>query len=163
MAQILTLTVLATGTGAVAFAQDTLPDKPPVKDYTVMIAKTKKSRQSVQAKQGSYCLPAADGSGGTCHTATFPLKDLPVIKVSKGEQVTLLFKIPVGYLTYRVARVSNGREVVQALGEAEQVTKTKKRFRVTLPKNLRKSATILGFYVEYVNSYSSFEVGLKVR
>jgi hypothetical protein len=34
---------------------------------------------------------------------------------------------------------------------------------VTLPKNLRKSATILGLFVQYANAYNSFEVGLKVR
>ncbi|MCW3012996.1 MAG: hypothetical protein JWO02_88 [Solirubrobacterales bacterium] len=165
MALTLLLTVLAAGPAAGALADETAPERPPVKEYTVMIAKTEKSKQSVAAKQGNYCLPAADGNGGTCHTAKFPLPDLPVITVSKGEKVTLLFKVPVGYITWRTARVNsnNGTEVAVATGEGEQVTKTKKRWRVTLPKTLRKSATILGLFVQYANAYNSFEVGLKVR
>ncbi|MCW2996615.1 MAG: hypothetical protein JWN65_164 [Solirubrobacterales bacterium] len=165
MALTLSVTALVAGPAAGALADQTAPERPPVKEYSVAIAKTTKSKQSVQASQGSYCLPAADGNGGTCHTASFPLPDLPTIRVSKGEQITLLFKVPVGYVTWRTARVNSrsGQEIAITTGEGEQVTKTKKRWRVTLPKNLRKSATILGLFVQYANAYNSFEVGLKVR
>jgi hypothetical protein len=165
MALTLFATAVAAGPAAGAMADETAPERAPVKEYSVVIAKTTKSKQSVQAKQGSYCLPAADGNGGTCHTATFPLPDLPKITVSRGEKITLLFKVPVGYITWRTARVNakTGQEVAIANGEGEQVTKTKKRWRVTLPKNLRKSTTILGLFVQYANAYNSFEVGLKVR
>jgi hypothetical protein len=164
VALTLLFTALVAGPAAGALADETAPERPPVTEYTVMIAKTEKSKQSVQAKQGSYCLPAADGNGGTCHDAKFPLADLPVITVTKGENVTLLFKVPVGYVAWRTARVnSSGAEVAVTTGEGEQVTKTKKRWRVTLPKTLRKSATILGLFVQYANAFNSFEVGLTVR
>jgi len=166
MALMVVCTGLAAGPVAGALAQETAPaERPPVKEYTVAIAKTEKSKQSVQAKQGSYCLPAADGMGGVCKDAVFPLKDAPVVRVSKGEKITLLFKVPVGYVTWRTARVhpKTGQEVIVRTGEGEQVTKTKKRWRVTLPKDTRRSVTILGLFVQYANAYSSFEVGLKVR
>lgn len=159
------LCAIAAGPAAGALAQETAPDKPPLPAYTVMIAKTTKSKQSVQAKQGSYCLPNFDYSGGSCRTATYPLPDLPRVRVSKGEQITLLFKAPVGYVTWRTARVSSRTkgEVAVAVGEGQQVTKTKKRWRLTLPKNLRRSATIVGVDVQYVNGINSFEFGIDVR
>jgi len=158
------LTALAAGPAAGALAAEAGPERPPVKEYSVAIAKTA-SKQSVQAKQGSYCLPAADGKGGTCRTVRSPQPDLPTITVRKGEQITLLFKVPVGYVTWKTARVNskNGIAVPVTGGEGEQVTRTKKRWRVTLPKNLRKSHTVLGLFVQYANAYNSFEVGLKLR
>jgi hypothetical protein len=162
----LTLTALAAGPAAGALADGTSdPAQTPSQPFTVMIAKTTKSRQSVQAKQGSYCLPNANFTGGICHTATFPLPDVPVVKVSAGEEITLLFKVPVGYVTWRTARLDgpSKREVITANGEGDQVTKTKKRWRITLPKKLRKSSTIVGVSVTYANAYNSFEFGISVR
>jgi hypothetical protein len=151
---------------AVALGQGTTaPEKPPVPDYTVMIAKTTKSKQSVQGRLGNYCLPNADGSGGSCHVASYPLANLPRVSVTKGEKVTLLFKVPVGYVSWYVARV-NSRTNVEAEvgnGQGEQVTRTKKRWRLTLPKGLRKSAVILGVFVQNANAYSSYEVGIDVK
>lgn len=164
-ALLLSLTALAAGPAAGALAQTTEPEKPPVPDYTVMIAKTTKSKQAVQGRLGNYCLPLADGSGGACHVASYPLPAPPVVTVTKGEQVTLLFKVPVGYVSWYVARV-NSRTKVEAEvgnGQGEQVTKTKKRWRLTLPKGLRPSATVLGVFAQYANAYSSFEIGLKVK
>ncbi len=159
------LAALIAGPVAGAFAQAAGPEKPPHPAYTVMIAKTTKSKQSVQAKQGSYCLPNVDFTGGTCREVKFPLPDLPVVRVSKGEEITLLFKAPVGYVTWRTARVNRatGREVAIAVGEGERVTRTKKRWRITMPKSLRKTATIVGVNVQMLNGYNSFEFGIKVR
>jgi hypothetical protein len=158
------LAAIAAVPAAAAIAQTTAPAKPPVPELTVMIAKTTKSKQSVQGKLGNYCLPSADGTA-TCHTASFPLPDLPKVTVSRGEQITLLFKAPVGYVSFYTARVNSKtkKEVEVGNGEGDQVTKTKKRWRLTLPKNLTKSATIVGVFVQYVNSYSSYEFGIKVR
>lgn len=159
------LTAVAAGPASGALAQQTGPEKPPVALYTVMIAKTTKSKQSVQTKMGNYCLPHADGSGGSCHVAKYPLPNLPQVTVSKGEQVTLLFKVPVGFVNYYVARVNSKTkaEVQVGTGEGVLVTKTKKRWRITLPKGLRKSATIVGVFAQYLNAYSSFEFAIKVR
>jgi hypothetical protein len=160
----LTLALAAFGAGPVAGAMAEVAGEQPSKPFTVMIVKTTKSRQSVQAKQGSYCLPNETFTGGICHTATFPLPDVPKVRVSKGEQITLLFKVPVGYVTWRTARLSPTKtEVITGTGEGERVTKTKKRWRLTLPKNLRKSSTIVGVNVTYVNAYNSFEFGITVR
>jgi hypothetical protein len=159
---MLGMTAIAAGPASGALAQDT--GEQPSPPFTVMIAKTTKSRQSVQAKQGSYCLPNATFTGGICHTATFPLPDVPVVKVSRGEQITLLFKAPVGYVTWRTARLDGRRaEVITGQGEGERVTRTKKRWRLTLPKNLRRSSTIVGVNVTYLNAYNSFEFGIAVR
>lgn len=158
---------VAVAVPAVALAQDPTapPEKPPAPDYTVMIVKTTKSKESIGAKLGSYCLPNADGSGGSCHTATFPLPDPARVKVTKGEKLSLLFKVPVGYVTWRTARVNSKtkQEVAVSTGEAERVTRTKKRWRITLPKDLRKTATIVGVSVQYANAYSSFEFGIDVK
>jgi hypothetical protein len=159
---MLGMTAIAAGPASGALAQDT--GEQPSPPFTVMIAKTTKSRQSVQAKQGSYCLPNATFTGGICHTASFPLPDVPVVKVSRGEQITLLFKAPVGYVTWRTARLDSRRtEVITGQGEGERVTRTKKRWRLTLPKNLRRSSTIVGVNVTYLNAYNSFEFGIAVR
>lgn len=160
---MLATTAVVAGPASGALAQDAGDQPSP--PFTVMIAKTTKSRQSVQAKQGSYCLPNATFTGGICHTATFPLPDVPVVKVSPGEQVTLLFKAPVGYVTWRTARINSRSkaEVITAQGEGELVTRTKKRWRITLPKTLRRSSTIVGVNVTYLNAYNSFEFGIAVR
>jgi hypothetical protein len=161
----LTLAAVAAGPASGALAESTDPSQTPSQPFTVMIVKTTKSRQSVQAKQGSYCLPNQSFTGGICHTASFPLPDIPVVKVSAGEVVTLLFKVPVGYVTWRTARINSAtkQEVITANGEGDQVTKTKKRWRITLPKKLRKSSTIVGVSVTYANAYNSFEFGIAVR
>lgn len=159
----LALTAVAAGPASGAFADDTAPaDKPPVKSLTVMIVKTDKSKQSVQAKMGSYCLPSDDGTA-VCKDVPLPLPDLPVVKVSPGETISLLFKTPVGYITWRTARVSKGKEVLVSSGEGLQVTKTKKRWKITIPKTTKKSATIVGIFAQYLNAYNSFEFGIDVR
>lgn len=162
---VLVLTVFATGPVAGAMAQATAPaDKPPVKSLTVMIVKTTKSKQSIQATLGSYCLPSDDGTYA-CKEIPAPLPDVPIVTVRKGETISLLFKSPVGYVTWRTARVNSKshKEVLVSQGEGDPVTKTRKRWKITLPKNMRKSATIVGVFAQYVNAYSSFEFGIKVK
>lgn len=164
-ALLLALTAVAAGPAAGALAQDTAPaDKPPVKDLTVMIVKTTKYKQSIQASLGSYCLPSDDGTY-RCKEIPAPLPNVPRVKVIKGETISLLFKSPVGYVTWRTARVNSKtkQEVLINQGEGDQVTRTKKRWKITLPKNLRNTATIVGVFAQYVNAYSSFEFGIDVK
>jgi hypothetical protein len=140
--------------GAPAVAQ-----APP--DYTVMVVKH--GKQAVQATLGTSCQPTATG-GSQCNEATYPLQGTGAVRVSRGGTVTLLFRAPAGYVRWRAARIDGaGQEQLTAYGEAKVVTKTKKRWKIVLPKNLRASTKLLGFDVVYPNAYSSFEVGATVR
>lgn len=130
-------------------------------DYTKLIVKS--GKKSVQATLGTHCVPTPDGAG-SCGESTYPLKTTGTVTVSRGSEVTLLFAAPVGDVRWRAARINSaGQEVATATGVAKLVTKTKKRWRVTLPKNLKRSSKLLGFDVQSPNAYASFEVGLKVR
>ncbi|WP_354701133.1 hypothetical protein DSM112329_01440 [Paraconexibacter sp. AEG42_29] len=161
---IAALTAFAAGPAAGALAQTVAPaDKPPVKDLTVMIVKTTNSKQSVQATLGSYCLPSDDGTY-SCKEIPAPLPNVPRVKVNAGETISLLFKSPVGYVTWRTARVNGKKqEILISQGEGDQVTKTKKRWKITLPKTMKKNATIVGVFAQYVNAYASFEFGIDVK
>ena len=150
------LTAAAAGllAGAPAVAQ-----APP--DYSVMVVKH--GKQSVQATLGTACQPTADG-GQQCTEATYPLKTTGSLKLTRGGEVTLLLKAPAGYVRWRAARIDGrGQEQLVAYGEAKVVTKTKKRWRVKLPTNLKRSTKLLGFDVVFPSAYSSFEVGASVR
>lgn len=151
-------TLVATGlvatTAQLAFAGD-------VPDYKTMIVKAR--RQSVQATLGTHCVPTADGNGD-CSEATYPLKTTGVLKVHRGDSVTLLFAAAVGDVRWRAARIDGrGEEQLTATGIAKVVTKTKKRWKISIPKNLRRSSKLLGFDVRSPNAYASFEVGLVVQ
>lgn len=144
------------GAGAVAPAAAQAPP-----DYAVMVVKV--GKQSVQATQGTSCQPAPDGTQ-SCTESTYPLKTTGVLTLTRGGEATLLLKAAAGYVRWRAARIDGtGQEQLVAYGEAKVVTKTKKRWRVRLPKDLRRSTRLLGFDVVYPNAYSSFEVGAKVR
>jgi len=157
-----TVTVCATAVLGCVLAAGPLAraaDKPP--DFTRMIVKV--GKKSVQATLGTNCVPSADGQG-SCTEASYPLKTTGKVTVKRGQQVTLLFGAPAGYVSWRAARLSaKGEEVITAKGEAKAVTKTKKRWRLTLPKNLSRSTKLLGFSVVYPNAYASFEVGAAVK
>ena len=148
--------VLASALTAGSLAQaDTAPD------FTRLIVKV--GKRSVQATLGTHCVPTADGKG-QCDTAAYPLKTTGSVTLSRGGEVTLLFGAPAGYVSWRAARIDGtGKEVPVATGEAKVVTKTKKRWRITLPKNLRRSTKLLGFSVNYPNAFASFEVGATVK
>jgi hypothetical protein len=86
------------------------------------------------------------------------------VTISRGGEVTLLSSAPAGYVAWRAARLdSKGEEVILAKGEAKSVTKTKKRWRIKVPKTLRKSTKLLGFSVTYPNAFAAFEVGAIVK
>jgi hypothetical protein len=139
-----------------AAAQSTSPD------FKRMILKY--GKQSVQATVGQYCIPTADGKG-QCETATYPLKTTGRITVRQHGRVTLLLGAPAGYITWRAARITGSKknpESITATGEATVVGRSKKRWTVQLPKNLRTSSDLLGFNVVYPSGFSAFEVGVKV-
>jgi hypothetical protein len=141
-----------------ASAQSTGPD------FTTLIVKY--GKKSVQATLGSHCVPTPDGKG-SCVQADYPLQTTGTVTVSRRGKVTLLLTAPATYIRWRAARPVPGDtknpERIYATGEAFAVTKTKKRWRLTLPGDLRRSATLMGFDVLYSQAYSSFEVGINVR
>jgi hypothetical protein len=93
------------------------------------------------------------------------LKTTGTLKLRRGAEVTLIFRGDAGNVTWRAARIDGrGQEKLTASGVAALVTKkSKRRWRITLPKNVSLTSDLLGFDVQYPNAYSSFEVGLKVR
>jgi hypothetical protein len=135
-----------------------------VPDYRILI--TKLGKQSVAATLGYRCVPTPQGPDcPTTDQPAYPLKTTGTLKVKAGEQITLLFAAPVGDVTWWTARVNGfGKETATAKGVAKIVSKkVKKRWRITLPKNLRKSSKILGVYALSPNAQASFEVGLQVK
>jgi hypothetical protein len=140
--------------GSLAGAAETSPD------FTRLIVKV--GARSVQATLGTHCVPA-DGKGN-CTDAHYPLKTTGKVTISRGGQVTLLIGAPAGYVAWRAARVDGkGEEIITAKGEAKPITKTKKRWRLKLPKSLRRSTKLLGFSVTYPNAFAAFEVGASVK
>jgi hypothetical protein len=136
---------------------------PPDPNYTYMAVVA--GKKSVVAAVGTYSVPSkADPTVVTNHKApSYPLTPRPTLTVSRGQALTLRLKAPSGYITWRAARVSGGIEHVSTQGEAEVRSATKRSWRVTLPKNLSRKVTVLGFTVQYLNAYNSYEVGIKVR
>jgi hypothetical protein len=135
-----------------------------VPDYRKLILKT--GTQSVAATLGYRCIPTPEGND--CPSTGQPVppyKTTGTLKVKAGDQITLLFGAPVGDVNWWTARVNGlGKEALTAKGAAKIVSKkVKKRWRITLPKNLRKSSTILAVYAVSPNAQALFEVGLKVR
>lgn len=151
----LVVTVMGAGLAAGAPAVAQAPE------YGTMIVKH--GKQSVQATLGTNCQPTATG-GQECADAKYPLATTGRVTLTRGKEVKLLLKASAGYVRWRAARVTSaGEEVLLTYGEANVVSKTKRQWRLTVPKDLRKSATILGFDVVYPSAYASFEVGAKVR
>lgn len=136
---------------------------PPEPAYNYMRVKSGKS--SAQATSGSYCLPLKGApTTQTCHTApVYPLPGLATVTAKRGASVTMTLQAPAGYVTWRAVRISGGKERVSASGEAHTVGTSKKTWRLTLPRNLSRKVTVLGFNVTYLNAYNTYEVGIKVR
>lgn len=157
---------LAGGVGAtltltsLALAQNTAA--PAAQDYRTLIVQS--STQKAPATVGYNCVPKADGTGGECTPEVkYPLKFANTVTVRPNGDVTVLTKVPATYIRWRAARIDGkGEEVITALGEAKRVTKTGKRWRFTLPKRLNRSTDLLGFDVQHVNAYASFEIGTKI-
>jgi hypothetical protein len=151
----LTLAVVATAvtTAPLAFAAST-------PDYKKLIVKA--GKKSIAATLGTHCVPTGNGKGD-CADATYPLKTTGKLSVRAGETITLLFGAPVGDVRWRAARISGGKEYLNHAGVAKLATKTKKRWRITLPKNLKKSSKVIGIDAQSPNAYASFEVGITVR
>lgn len=154
----LTLALAVLACAALAVPVATAARKFP--DYTKLIVKD--GKKSVQAKLGDHCIPTPskiDCQGGS----NYPLTTSPDITLRPNGTVELLFGAKAGYVAWRAARVDgHGDEVIAASGEAKVVTRTKKRWRIVLPKNLSRSIKVLGLSVQYANGFSSFEVGARV-
>jgi len=152
----LTAAVATAIVAPLAFAQS-------VPDYKTLITKVRK--QSVEATLGARCVPTVQGPDCPTTIPSYPLKTTGKLKVKRGDEITLLFKAKVGDVTWRTARINGyGKEVPTATGVAKLMNrKTKRRWRITLPKNLRKSSKILGIQALSPNARADFEVGLQVR
>jgi hypothetical protein len=134
----------------------------PVNDYRKLIFKIRK--QSVEGTLGFRCVPTPSGPDCPTTQPAYPLKTTGRLQVKRGDEITLLFAAPVGDVTWWTARVSGGKEVPTAQGEATIISKKiKKRWRIELPDKLKRTSTILGVYAQSPNAQASFEVGLKVR
>lgn len=154
---------MATAVGCGLVVQGAAAQQTAVPDYRAMFIKAQK--QSVQATLGAYCHPD-DTSPANCSAGPpYPLKTTGTLKLKRGADVTLLFRADAGNVTWRAARIDGrGQEKITASGVATLVTtKTKRRWKIKLPKKVSLSSDLLGFDVQYPNAYSSFEVGLKVR
>jgi len=146
---------LMLATAAVAFAQDKAPD------YRTMIVQSYK--QKAPATLGYNCVPSADGTGGECTEATYPLKFTNTVTIRPNGEVTLLLRAQADYVRWRTARIDGrGEEVITAQGEARSITKTRRRWRIKLPKRISPSTDLMGFDVQSTKHYSSFEIGAKV-
>lgn len=142
-------------TAAVAIAQDKAPD------YRTMIVQSYK--QKAPATLGYNCVPKPDGSGGECTEADYPLKFTNTVTIRPGGEVTLLLRATADYVRWRTARIDGtGEEVVTAQGEARAVTKTRRRWRIKLPRRISRTTDLMGFDVQSTLHYSSFEIGAKV-
>ncbi len=135
-----------------------------VNNYGTLIAKA--GKKSVQATLGLHCFPVPNGSdcnAGNPESVSYPLKTKGLIEVNRDGEITLLFGAPMGDVRWRTARIDGkGKEVATAQGVAKLVTKTKKRWRIRLPKTLKTSSTIVGIDAQAPNAYASFEFGIKV-
>ena len=145
---------------SLAFAQTTAA--PTAQDYRTMIVQSYK--QKAPATVGYNCVPKPDGSGGECtDEVKYPLKFANTVTVRPNGEVSVLTKVPATFVRWRAARIDGkGEEVITALGEAKSITKTGKRWRFKLPKKLNRSTDLLGFDVQHVNAYASFEIGTKI-
>jgi hypothetical protein len=121
----------------------------------------KSGSQSVQATLGTHSFPNADGSFDNAQ-ATYPLKTTATLKIRSGKTIAVLLGHVGSDVRWRLSRVSNGQEVLVHGGVARPTTKTYKRWKITLPKKLRKSEIVLGVDVSYPNGFSSFETGARV-
>ena len=145
---------------SLALAQTTAT--PSAQDYRTMIVQSYK--QKAPATVGYNCVPKPDGDGGECtEDVKYPLKFANTVTIRPNGEVTVLTKVPATFVRWRAARIDGkGEEVITALGEAKRVTKTAKRWRLTLPKKLNRSTDLLGFDVQHENAYASFEIGTKI-
>jgi hypothetical protein len=142
-------------TAAVTFAQTTAPD------YRTMIVQSYK--QKAPATLGYNCVPKPDGTGGQCTDAEYPLKFTNTVTIRPNGEVTLLLRAQADYVRWRTARIDGtGEEVITAQGEARSVTKTRRRWRITLPKRISRTTDLMGFDVQSTKHYSSFEIGAKI-
>jgi hypothetical protein len=134
-----------------------------VPDYRKLIFKVR--TQSVAGTLGFRCVPTPQGADCPTDQPKYPLKTTGRLQVKRGDEITLLFGAPVGDVSWWTARVNGvGKEAPTAQGEAIIISKkVKKRWRIVLPKNLKRSSTILGVYAQSPNAQASFEVAIKVR
>lgn len=120
-------------------------------------------KQKAPATLGYHCVPKEDGTGGVCTDAEYPLKFTNTVTIRPNGTVTVLLGAPADFLRWRTARIDGrGQEQLTALGEGRAVTKTRKRWRIKLPKRISRTTDLMGFDVVYSNAYSSFEIGAKV-
>lgn len=113
---------------------------------------------------GANCFPNPDGTGGTCVEAVYPLKTSGAVRIRPAGQVTLLTGAPATEVWWRLSRRSrsSGREAQVAYGPTVARGSTGRRWVASMPRPLRRSATILGVFVRYANGYADFEARVRV-
>ncbi len=142
------------------------PAAAPAPDFTRLIVKV--GKKSAQATVGYRCVPDAKGTG-SCVEAKYPQKTTGTVRLRAGGKFQLLLGARAADITWRAARIdASGKERVlrgggmDVTGDAKRVTKTGKRWSITMPKTLSRSTDLIGFSVIYPNAFSSFEIGAKV-
>lgn len=150
------VTPVALGTllfAPVAVAQQSPPD------YTALFASY--GKKTVQAKLGGYCHPTADGSG-VCG-GEYTRDGMGTITVRRDADLTLLVRHPATSVEWQAMRIDGrGDEQIVAHGSAKAVTRTLKRWKLRVPRNLTRSTDVLRFNVRYPYAFSSFGVLAKV-
>lgn len=137
-----------------AVAQQATPD------YNSLFVKY--GKKTVQAKLNAYCHPQP-GSTGIC-AGDYSRDGMGSITVRRDGEVTLLIRHPATSVEWTATRI-DGRgdeQITSQKGNARAVTKTLKRWKLKIPKNLSRSTDVLRFNVRYPNAFSTFGVLTKV-
>ena len=136
-----------------AIAQTTTPD------YTKLFAKY--GKKTVQAKLGGYCHPNAEGTG-VCG-GDYSRENMARLTIRRGGEMTVLVKHPATRIEWQAFRIDGrGHEQRTDHGPAKAVTRSLKRWKLRIPRDLPRTTDVLRFIVRYPNAFSSFGVGTKV-
>jgi hypothetical protein len=146
---------LALGLLAVPFARAT------DKDYDLLVVLV--GKKYTPATLGANCRPGPDGAPGECAKAKYPLKTKGIAAVRRGGTLQALVAVGANYVRWRAVRIDkHGKEQINASGEAWPIKNWNRRWRVKIPRELKRSTRLIGFDVLYPNAYSSFEVKVRV-
>ena len=128
-------------------------------DYTALFAKY--GKKTVQAKLGAYCHPNAQGTG-VCG-GDYSRDGMAKLTIRRDADLTLLIKHPATSVEWSAKRIDGrGAEVDVGHGNARAATKTLKRWKLRVPRNLSRSTDVLRFNVRYPYAFSTFAIETKV-